>query len=138
MSPDWESESPRDCAWCGSELERFGEEPGKHPYWACQHCSKPRRPVLPPRNVGYAIALIRGRIVDPLRPDEYTDTEGIHPTGYFDPDAADPGRFLDRIWDRLSRVNRTIREQDRNRRIEDSGRNAPSGQRQAGLSGWSE
>lgn len=118
-------------------MEQFGEDPGDTPYWACAGDADCFAIVLPPRNVGYATALVSGRIVDPIRPDDYPDVDAPAPTAQFDANAADPARFLERVCERLQLVAETIRDQDRGRRIEDAGRDAPTEQRQTGLEGWS-
>lgn len=88
------------CPFCDAVLETFGEEPGDRPYWACSSCDAP--PILPPRNVGYATALIRTRIVE----------DGLD---QFDDMGVDPACFLDRVWDRLALVTDGIREHDATR-----------------------
>lgn len=134
MTPDWEHDDPRRCPHCRVPMERFGEDPGDTPYWSCADCFDT---VLPPQNVGYATALVSGRIVDPIRPDDYPDVDAPAPTAQFDATAADPGRFLERVWERLQLVTESIRDQERGRRIEDAGRTAPAEQRQTSLDGWS-
>ncbi|WP_135823000.1 hypothetical protein [Halostella litorea] len=102
---------PGRCPHCGATVETYGEAPGETPYWACPEAHTPRFVVLPPRDLGYATALVAGRLYDPIR-----EQDRLEP---LDADAPDPGRFLERVCERLALKSSGIREADAERRRPD-------------------
>lgn len=115
---------------------------GVSTYWRCADHAPPVA-VLPPRNVGYARALVRSRITAPLDPsilDVDADDAHVAPAlAQFGADRSGaPARFVDRLCDRLATLQGSIDDHAR-MAAADRGPVDPGGTgAQTGLETWGE
>lgn len=127
MNVDLPDRSASTCPQCGTPLEQIHPTHG-HRYWTCPARHWPPVTILGPEVIGWSSALIRTRIVD----GEFTDAT------QFDDDAVDPGRFVDRVYDRIAVLTASARDRERDRRSGESRNDSASDDGQAPLTGWSE
>lgn len=111
------------CSRCGRTLELVSPTHGIR-YWTCPAEHVPPVTQLGPEIVGWSAALISVQITE----GEYT------PLSQFDADAADPGRFCDRVCERIEVHRSTCREKERDRRVGD-GKGSAGDDEQASLAG---
>lgn len=113
------------CPCCGRTLELVYPTFGIR-YWTCPAEHTPPVTQLGPEIDGWAAALVSVQITE----GEFT------PLSQFDPDAADPARFFDRLCDRIEVNRATCRERERDRRISDGKASAGDDDQASLVDGW--
>jgi len=89
------------------------------PYWACDTLHDPPEVAPIGRELRYAVALVRSRILDPL--------EDRHLEAFDAEYTVDPAMFVDSICDRLRVCIESDREREQERRRDRSGIGSGSG-----------
>lgn len=112
------------CSRCGAEMT-LRDPQFAVPYWACDTLHDPPEVAAAGREIGYATALVRSRILDPLDDQRLEAFEAEY--------TVDPAMFVDSVCNRLHICIESDREREHKRYRDRSVSGTTSGSNQAFL-----